>query len=118
MKTMLIILSLFVIGCSTQQGVFYSDMYNFMNVKFSHDKLLLQTGNSKTNSAYLISAVRAKADAAKKELYLTGLQASRKDFKDKFEIDLKKLGISNIQDYKIIWVDPDHKYTNLPLARD
>lgn len=118
MKNAIIILTLLFFGCSTKKGVFYDEMSKSLSVKFSNDKLILQTGNSKTHSAYLIYEVKAKADITKKELYITGMQAIHKDYKDRFEIDLKKLGITNIQDYKIIWIDPDKKQTNLQLEKN
>ena len=101
------------------KGTVISDKMNkTVVVKYEKNKLVLYTGNSKDHSAYLIYDVTAKADKSKKELHISAWQAPKKENKDRFEIDIQKLGISDIQDYKIIWLDPDGKSTNLQLEKN
>ncbi|HBX53582.1 MAG: hypothetical protein A2275_06520 [Bacteroidetes bacterium RIFOXYA12_FULL_35_11] len=118
MKYVITIIVVFAISCTSKKGVFYSEMNKTVVVKYEKNKLVLYTGNSKDHSAYLIYDVTAKADKSKKELHISAWQAPKKENKDRFEIDIQKLGISDIQDYKIIWLDPDGKSTNLQLEKN
>ncbi len=118
MKFILPVLIFLAFACTPKKGVFYSEMNKTVVVKYEKNKLVLFTGNSKEHSAYLIYDVTAKADKAKKELVISAWQAPKKENKDRFEIELNKMGINNIQDYKIIWLDPDGKATNLQLEKN
>lgn len=118
MKNYLIISCIFLISCTAKKGVSYDEMSNVLVAKYKDGKLILHTGNSKNHSAYLIYDVQAKADNTNKTLFLTAFQAPKKENKDHFEIDLKKLGVINITEYKIIWVDPDGKNTNVQLQKN
>lgn len=117
MRSFVFFLAIIAFACSTKKGVFYSEMSSVLVVKYEKNKLVLHTGNSKDHSAYLVYDVSAKPDNQKKELYIKAWQAPKKENKDRFEIDLQKLGINNVQDYKIIWVDPDGKFINLQLEK-
>lgn len=118
MKNILFISCIFLFACTVKKGVFYDEMSNILVAKYQNGKLVLHTGNSKNHSAYLIYDVQAKADNSNKVLFITAFQALKKDNKDNFEIDLKKIGVTNIQEYKIIWVDPDGKNINIQLQKD
>ncbi|MBI5218433.1 MAG: hypothetical protein HY958_05835 [Bacteroidia bacterium] len=118
MRHILIILLISLSACSAKKGVFYEEMNKTLAVKSDGNKLILYTGNSKNFSAYFIYEIKTKVDKTKKELCITAFHATHKDNKDKFEIDLKQLGIENIQEYKIIWVDPDGKNINLQLEKN
>jgi hypothetical protein len=118
MKNILFLLGILTIACSSKKGVFYDEMYKVLVVSYENNKLILHTGNSKDHSAFLICEIKTSVDKVKKELHITGFQAIGEEHKDRFEIDLKSLGIENIQEYQIIWVDPDQKQINLQLQKN
>lgn len=118
MKNLLFVLCVFFLSCTAKKGVFYEELSNVLIVKYEKAMLVIQTGNLKNHAAYLVYDIHVKADYSTKQLLLTGFQKQKKENKDRFEIDLNKLGIKNIQDYKIIWVDPDGKNTNLQLQKN
>lgn len=118
MKNIYILSLAILFSCTAKKGVFYDEISNVLVAKYINGMLVLKTGNSKTFSAYLIYDVKAKADIPKKKITITAYQAQKKDNNDRFEIDLKKLGVTNIQEYEIIWVDPDGKNINIQLQKD
>jgi len=73
------------------------------------------TENSKENSALLIYEIQPRVDASKKTLMLSANQAPGKEFKTEFQFNLEELGVKNITEYQIFWIDPDGTKTAIEI---
>jgi len=108
-KQYFIIITLFALtSCSIgKQEVFYEEMEIPPKLTLNGNILEIETRNSIRNSALLIYKIKPEVYPENNELHLKGLQALNKSYKTKFEIQLDKLNIGNLDEWTIFWIDPD-----------
>ena len=107
-KAIIIIVILFFISCSIgKKGVFFKEMNKSPSIEINDNKIYLNTGNSKQNSALLIYKIDIKIDRISKVIELKGFQATGKDYKTRFELKLIGLSKKQLINYKYFWIDPE-----------
>ncbi len=106
----LIILTLVLSSCSIgKQGVFYEEMESPPKLTITDNNITVETKNSIRHSALLLYKIETELNKENMELSLTGLQAANEKYKTTFEFKLNTLGIEEIDDWTINWIDPNGK---------
>lgn len=106
----IILLTLLLSSCSIgKQGVFYEEMESPPKLVIEGNRITVETKNSIRNSALLLYKIDTEVNNEKNELNLRGFQAVNKNYKTEFIFELDKLGIDDIEGWKVIWLDPDGK---------
>jgi formyltetrahydrofolate synthetase len=108
----LIILTSCAIG---KREVKYNEMASSPKVSVHADELIIKTENSKENSALSIYDIQATVDNTDKVILLKAYQAAGQEFKTEFRVKLKGIDKDNFADYKIYWVDPDNRRTEIKI---
>src|SRR5215203_2076116 len=108
----LIILTSCAIG---NREVKYNEMGTHPKVSFNANELIITTENSKENSALSIYDIQATVDNTAKGIFLKGYQAAGKEFKTEFRVKIKGINADDLKLYKIYWVDPDDKRTEIKI---
>jgi hypothetical protein len=101
-----------------QREVKYSEMMSEPKVSWDNGELLVRTENSKENSALLIYEIEPAVDQTDKVILLRGLEAAGKKFRTEFRLKLKDVNPDKLSDYRIYWVDPDNKRTELRIKTE
>ncbi len=117
-KPFFTLLLIIILGaCSAdKKGVYFSEMSENPKITVQNDKLIIQTKNSSKHSALLIYEVNATTNKENKFIDLTANQGLNKEYQERFEIDLSKLGIvDDINQWNTNWVDPDGAKTKLKI---
>lgn len=116
MKLSTIYLTIILTSCAIgQREVKYSEMSSEPRVNWDKGELVVRTGNSKENSALLIYEIEPTVDQADKVILLRGLEAAGKEFRNEFRLRLTEVDVDKVSDYRIYWVDPDDKRTELRI---
>ena len=117
-KKLLNVIFLLIVGCSIgSQGVYIDEMSKKPTIIVSGNTLTVKTSNSIRNSALSIYSVYVSVDQNKKECYLSAEQATGKEFKDTFVIDLNSYKIDDTTAFDFYWIDPDKKSTKLEITK-
>ena len=117
-KKLLNVIFLLIVGCSIgSQGVYIEEMSKKPALIVSGDTLTVKTSNSIRNSALSIYSINVYVDQTKKECYLSAEQATGKEFKDTFVIDLKSYKIDDATAFEYYWIDPDKKSNKLEITK-
>ena len=107
-KAVIIIVILFFISCSLgKKGVFFKEMSKSPSIEINDNKIYLNTGNSKQNSALLIYKIDITIDTIRKVIELKGFQGTGKNYKTRFELKLIGLSKKQLINYKYFWIDPE-----------
>lgn len=108
---------LITVSCSIgKKGVFYSEMTKKPTVQIADKMIVVNTDNSNKNSALLIYKIDYSVDTAQKIIELKAYQAANKDYKNKFEIQIKELSKSELAKYEYFWLDPDNNKTKIDIV--
>ncbi|PLX05887.1 MAG: hypothetical protein C0596_15405 [Marinilabiliales bacterium] len=99
-----------------KKGVFYSEMTKKPTVQIADKMIVVNTDNSNKNSALLIYKIDYSVDTAQKIIELKAYQAANKDYKNKFEIQIKELSKSELAKYEYFWLDPDNNKTKIDIV--
>lgn len=113
----LVFILFFIWGCTTEKGVFHNEMNNQLRVYTEKNELVFITSNSKFHSAFILYDLSLDINSKEKIIRVTAKQGLKKEHKEKFSFDLSKLKISDIQDYRILWINPDNSNVNLQLEK-
>lgn len=98
-----------------KEGVKYDEMFSKPTIHWNKDELIINTVNSKENSALLIYKIEPTVNTSENTLLLKGYQAVGKEFRTEFKFSLKDLGIKESDEYKVYWVDPDGKQSEVKV---
>jgi hypothetical protein len=90
-------------------------MFTAPKLSVERDGLLIRTENSKENSALLIYEIRPTIDQTNKVILLKGFHAPGKELQTDFRVKLEDIDLNELSNYKIYWVDPDDKRTELRI---
>ncbi len=124
MKTLLNLIRIIPImllgACSIgNKEVSYSEMSAPPKLNLQDGRLIIEAENSKVNSALVINRIDAKVLNDQKELKLSAIQGMMSGNKETgmkhFEIDLSEHQITNLEGWKIYWIDPDGTKTKLEI---
>lgn len=91
----------------------YSEMPSPPSIRWDRGQLVVQTENSIENSALSIYEIQSTVNHADKVILLKGLQALGKEYKREFRLALDGVNPDSASMYRIYWVDPDDKRTEL-----
>lgn len=104
----LIIITLLLCSCSIgKQGVFYEEMATTPKLTITDNTITIEIKNSIRNSALMLYKIETEVNKENKELILRGHQAINRKYKDKFILELDKLGIDDIEVWTVNWIDRD-----------
>lgn len=100
-----------------KRQVKYIEMSSEPKLTWNGQEFLIETRNSKENSALLIYKIKSTVDNENNLILLRGLQAVGKKYQTEFKVDLKDINSDKLVNYKIYWVDPDNKRTELKINK-
>ena len=118
MKTIARLLLLNLVSCTVgRQEVYFDEMPTRPLLSLDNTILTVKTSNSIKNSALLIYNINISVDQGKKEIYLSADQATGKNHRDTFVIELTDYKIIEPTTYSFYWLDPDKKTIRLDLTK-
>ena len=115
MKSWLFIVFLLTCCSTGTKEVKYSEMGSEPKIKWVGQELIVETENSRENSALLIYSIEPTIDKEDNQILLYGFQAAGKEYRTEFRMTIEGVPIDKHGDYKIFWVDPDGKRTELQI---
>lgn len=119
MKKLSLLLVLVATGCSLgHKEVRYTEMAAPPRLILQGDEILVKTQNSKEYPSFLIYEILPTIDEGDRLILLKGHEAMYRDNKNEFRVSVKRIKADSIIDYKIYWVDPDNKRTEVKLERE
>ncbi|MBI1770628.1 MAG: hypothetical protein HYR67_19845 [Bacteroidetes bacterium] len=116
MKTVILFGAIILTSCSLgHKEVRYSEMASPPILRLKGDGILITTANSKENTAFKIYEIQPTIDEGSKIILLKGLESMGKELKTEFHVTLGNMKQDSVSAYKIYWVDPDNKRTELRI---
>ena len=116
MKTVILLSAIIFAGCSLgHKEVRYSEMASPPILRLKGDGLFITTTDSKENVGFVIYEIQPTIDEGAKVILLKGLEATGRETTHEFKIGLDNMKQDSISAYKIYWIDPDNKKTELRI---
>ena len=116
MKTIILFSAIILTSCSLgHKEVKYGEMASPPVLRLRGDGLIITAANSTEYTAFRIYEIQPTIDEGSKIIYLKGLESMGREIKTEFEVSLGKMKQDSISAYRIYWVDPDNKKTELRI---
>ena len=118
MKWSILFTALILTGCGLgHKEVRYSELAVPPVVTLNGDDIVVTIGNSTENPSFKIYEIQPTIDEGSKLILLKVHAGMGREPQKKFRIRLSNIRQDSISDYKIYWIDPDNKKTELPLVK-
>ncbi|HTH57079.1 MAG TPA: hypothetical protein VL728_13610 [Cyclobacteriaceae bacterium] len=119
MKRLSFLLAFIAASCSLgHKEVRYNEMAGPPRLILQGDNILVRTQNSKEYPSFFIYEIFPMFDEGDRVILLRGYEAMYRDVKNEFKVNITNIKADSISAYKIYWVDPDLKKTELKLERE
>ena len=115
----LLLLTFTLSSCAIgKRGVSYSEMHEPPKLIKESERLIIETKNSAIHSAKFIYKIEVQIDQNKKEVLVSAKQALNKKSLSRYEIELNKNDLPNLNGWTVNWVDPDGNKTELKIENN
>jgi hypothetical protein len=119
MKKLNFLIALTLTGCSLgHKEVRYTEMAAPPKLILQGEEVVIRTENSTEYKSFFIYEILPTIDEGDKTILLKGHEAMWRDKKNEFRLTFRNIKHDSITAYKIFWVDPDNKRTELKLERE
>ena len=118
MKSIILFSTIILTSCGLgHKEVRYTELVVPPRVTLNGGDIILTIGNSTENPSFKIYEIQPNIDEGEKIILLKVHAGMGREAKKEFRIRINNIKQDSVSDYKIFWIDPDNKKTELPIER-